>query len=72
MSFALSSRCRVPRHASDVECTVLDAGAVPRFSVGWSTDDAAIVDAASDARAAIARSRRVREALVSDGRADLL
>jgi hypothetical protein len=52
---------------------VLDATASgPTFSIGWTPDDAAIFDAASDARAAMARCRRVREAMVSDGRSDLL
>lgn len=72
MSTALSTTWRVHRHAPDVECTVLDSPAGPQFAIGWSPDDATVLDAATDARAAVARGRRVREALMRDGLADVL
>ena len=68
----LSSHRRVPRQTHDVECTILDAPSGPQFSIGWSPDDASIVGAACDARAAMARSRRVRDELVAYGFGDLL
>lgn len=72
MSSSLSSTRRVREPAGEVECTVLDAPTGPRFSIGWSPDDTTVFDAASEARAAVARGRRVREALLREGRADVL
>ena len=71
MSRALSTTWRVLRHAREVECTVLDAPAGPRFSIGWPPHDAVIFETASDARAAMARSHRVRDELVASGCGDL-
>jgi hypothetical protein len=72
MSIALGTLWRVPRHVLDVECTVLDAPAGPLFAVRWSPVDEAVLESVSDARALMARSRRVRDQLVASGCGDLL
>jgi hypothetical protein len=72
MSTPLSTCWRVHHRAMSVECSVTDAPAGAQFTIGWSTEDVTVLDAPRDARAAIARSRRVHEELVRDGLADLL
>jgi hypothetical protein len=67
MSLALSKDPCVRRRAPDIEYTVLDAPDGPHFAMGWTSDDEVILLAASDARSAAARSRRVRDALVAWG-----
>jgi hypothetical protein len=72
MFTALSAIWRAHRQSRDVECTVHDAPAGPRFAIGWTLDDATTFDSPSDARAAMARGRRVRDELIASGHGDLL
>lgn len=72
MSMALSAIWRAHRHVRDVECTVHDAPSGPQFAIGRGPDDTTVFEAASEARAAMARSHRVRDELVARGHGDLV